>query len=306
MAPDAVKNLSTVLNEIIRTLPARSGTNPAVAVSPQPTGLADPATPLLGRSPSAQERSHSSEESPTTSDPADPGTDGTKPASNAGSDSIPLPRSLHDRPGPEDRAVRTSAPTGPLLLDRAGEPSGQARPDHTKSIVDRRALAIPGSAEDSVSAAETASIAVVGRAATGIPEATSGQRIDDRSDLIHAGLSVGSAFAAVQTAGTPTPGGENPPRMEPAPQGLGLIGSIGWSEEPYDRAAGPSAPASWGEPAGDDLTSHRDAAPGVTQAGQSSNDTARTNTLLEQILDELRRTQQPSYAASARSVYPER
>jgi hypothetical protein len=306
MAPDAVKNLSTALNEIIRTLPVRSGTNPTETDSPQPAVIADPVTPLLGRSPAGQEQSQSSEESPKTSDPDDPGTDGTTLAAIAGSDSIARSRSLHDRPGPEDRAARTSAPTEPLLLDPAGESAGQPRPDHTNSLIGGRALAIPGSEEGSVSTAETASIAVVGRPAIGGPAATSGQRSVDRSDLIHADLSVGSAFAGVQTVGTPSRGDENSPRTEPAPQSLASIGSIGRSEEPYDLAAGPSSPASWGETSGADLTSRRDAAPGVPQAGQSSNDTARTNTLLEQILDELRRAQQSTYTASARSVYPER
>jgi hypothetical protein len=296
MAPDAVKSLSAALNEIIRTLPVRSGTKPTETDTPRSDVLAAPATPLLGRSSAPQEHSQSSEETPEMSNP---GADGTTSAANAGSDSIPLTRGLQG-PGPEDRAARTGAPTELLLHDRVGESTGQARPDHTNSLAAGQGLAIP------VSAAETASIAVVGQAAIGVPAATSGQRVVDRSGLIHADPSVGSAFAAVQTAGTSTSGDGNPPRTEPVPQSLTSIGSIGWREEPYDRAAGPSSPSSWGEPSGADLSSHRDAAPGVPQAGQSSNDSARTNTLLEQILDELRRTQQSSYAASARSVYPER
>src|SRR5258708_7866592 len=68
MAPDVVKNLSTALNESIRTLPVWSGTNPTETDSPQPAVvISAPATPLLGRSTAAQEQSHSSEESPKSS-----------------------------------------------------------------------------------------------------------------------------------------------------------------------------------------------------------------------------------------------
>jgi hypothetical protein len=60
-----------------------------------------------------------------------------------------------------------------------------------------------------------------------------------------------------------------------------------------------------GQIGGDSFSSHDGVGAGPDDS-RSGGDMSRTNTLLEQILDELRRHEQPSYVQSGRSVDPER
>jgi hypothetical protein len=82
-------------------------------------------------------------------------------------------------------------------------------------------------------------------------------------------------------------------------------GLLGLSEEPFGSASASSnSSTSMGDPSGgDSFSSHDGAGADDSRAG---GDMTRTNTLLEQILDELRRHGQPTYVQSGRSVDPER
>jgi hypothetical protein len=82
-------------------------------------------------------------------------------------------------------------------------------------------------------------------------------------------------------------------------------GLLGLSEEPFESgSASSNSSTSMGDPSGgDSFSSHDGAGADDSRAG---GDMTRTNTLLEQILDELRRNGQPTYVQSGRSVDPER
>jgi hypothetical protein len=82
-------------------------------------------------------------------------------------------------------------------------------------------------------------------------------------------------------------------------------GLLGFSEEPFEsRSASSNSSGSMGDPSSGDSFSGQDGA--GAEDSRAGGDMTRTNTLLEQILDELRRHGQPTYVQSGRSVDPER
>jgi hypothetical protein len=84
-------------------------------------------------------------------------------------------------------------------------------------------------------------------------------------------------------------------------------GLLGRGEDPFESASSSSnsSASMGGQIGGDSFSSHDDVGAGPDDS-RAGGDMTRTNTLLEQILDELRRHEQPSYVQSGRSVYPER
>ncbi len=88
---------------------------------------------------------------------------------------------------------------------------------------------------------------------------------------------------------------------------IGPIGPTGRLDEGFDRASGESVPSmSLAELAGADSAGGPRGAASAREEGAIGVDLSPTNALLGQILDELRRHQQPAQIASGRSVYPER
>jgi hypothetical protein len=84
-------------------------------------------------------------------------------------------------------------------------------------------------------------------------------------------------------------------------------GLLGRSEEPFEgsSASSNSSISMGGQIGGDSFSSH-DGGGAAQDDSRTGGDMTRTNTLLEQILNELRQNAQPAYVQSSRSVYPER
>lgn len=133
---------------------------------------------------------------------------------------------------------------------------------------------------------------------------------DDRGTISRAGIAVsGDLIAAAAPPTTapsfaspfPTVSGRDDDRgvaLGSTPSAVAIGGLIGPRDDPAEGPERrPMAASDWVAPF---------IGGGTASSDPSGPDMARTNTLLEQILDALRRQSQPPFLASARAVYPER
>ena len=295
--PDAVKRetsaFSQILHDLIRTLP-RPPSGPTVAETTPPldhVAAAIPPTP---------------EGRPSTGHDTRASADGTS-------------RDEVDRQ-PAQAPVRMQAEI------QGGHPTAiaaQPRPDGQTGLPESRPVNMPG-ANHALTAIRSAA-PDVGSASLHSPEGGStpqnGRVLNDHAVATEAAVGPRSTLAAPgplnpsdRGAGTRTPAtiavdGGGSPKITPPLGGdpLGVMTSSALRLRHAEDAGSSAIPTSTqgkADPFQDPSTSRTSASAFDEARGLS--DSGRTNTLLEQILDELRKSRQPSFVASGRSAYPER
>jgi len=295
-AHPAADDLSRTLRDLIRSLPGRPGTPPAA-----PAGVADVGAPLPDERLGSSRGPHAAGEEVIRPDQAGPGQASLAPPGVL--DAPPPAGTAAAGPAGRGGGVEATVTAPPLDILRA-DPAGSGSPRTAPS----ESLALGPAPPPAVGGMMFELAADVGRTAPGGEDAAGAMSSGMTDGVVPSGDLLAAAGRGAAPSSPATDVGAGPAGPGGGAWGPETVPSVGLIRG-YDEAPGrgpdPSAASGgWGDPSADPAAA---LAPNATpgEAGAQPADLSRTNALLEQILEELRR-QQPSYVASGRSVYPER
>jgi hypothetical protein len=289
------KNLSQTIRELIQGVPAAPASSPIHRNPSAPEGRTGGFLPSFEDVTESKSSSGNDVLAPTT-EPPHPAQDRSALSMQRETDSLATPG--HGSSG-EPRADRP----GELLEEKTGptETAGNLPPgsESVPALIGSLAGSVDTSHDRNFTPASTG----VGNDISRTSLAASVPLVDSHMTPGDVG-GVASRDARMEESGNSIAarGESSMERMTVPASGL-----LGRGEDPFESASASSNSSdSMGSQIGGDSFSSHDGVGAGPDDSRAGVDMTRTNTLLEQILDALRRHEQPSYVQSGRSVYPER